>query len=123
VQVQQGNHRGRPGKSKFDMELGQDKHWFFDLQRAEHPLLFSLALCRSRSSLVKVAIDRRRYTYLNPYTSSSPSGFGVFTRLCPVEMYTFPLATMGEVNLIPYPGTSADFVALLYSSSARFSAL
>ena len=27
VQMQQGNHRGRPGKSKFDLKFGQDKHW------------------------------------------------------------------------------------------------
>lgn len=58
-------------------------------------------------------------SYFKPYTSSSPCGFVTVTGSCPVGMYTLPLATIGEVNLIPYPGISAEFVPLLYNSFVK----
>jgi hypothetical protein len=61
-----------------------------------------------------------RTPYFKPYTSSSPRGFVTVTRSWPVEIYTLPLATIGELNLIPYPGTSAEFTPLLYNSLDRF---
>src|SRR5579875_3192483 len=39
--------------------------------------------------------------YFNPYTSISPRGFEAVVRSWPVEMYALPLATTGELNLIP----------------------
>ena len=51
-------------------------------------------------------------TYFKPYTSSSPRGLVTVFRSWAVEMYTFPLATIGELNLIPYPGVSPGFLLL-----------
>ena len=55
-------------------------------------------------------------TYFKPYTSISPCGLGTVKSSCPVEMYTFPLATIGELNLIPNPAASPEFMLLSYNS-------
>lgn len=53
------------------------------------------------------------YCPFKPYTSSSPCGLAALTGSCPVAKYTFPFATIGDVNLIPYPGASPEFSPLL----------
>jgi hypothetical protein len=60
-------------------------------------------------------IQKRLAYGFSPYTSSSPWGDAIVTGSCAVVIKTFPFTTIGAVNLIPKPGTSAAFCALEYS--------
>jgi hypothetical protein len=41
--MQQGNHRGRTGERKLDLEFGQDKHWLSIDYRTEDPTYLIVA--------------------------------------------------------------------------------
>ena len=78
------------------------------------PLLTNLSPLTAKMAVAyHHGIGQALKSYFSPYTSISPCGLVTVVSWCPVEMYTLPFATTGELNLIPYPGTSAAFSLLL----------
>jgi hypothetical protein len=54
VQVQHSDHRGRPGKSKFDMEFGQNEHRSCQQRSAIRGRLLEVALwCQNPPYIVR----------------------------------------------------------------------